>query len=74
MSRTEWGQMVDFLRANPWCSREEYLWKMTVAQVRLASMDFTHVVYGDKSKKQTVIDNADGLKALNDFGIPVMKK
>lgn len=52
ISRTEWGQMVDFLRSNTWCSRDEYLWGMTVGQVRLSSFDFSHVEYGNKDKKK----------------------
>lgn len=44
--------MVDFLRSNTWCSREEYLWEMTVGQVRLSSFDFSRVEYGNKDKKK----------------------
>lgn len=44
--------MVDFLRSNPWCSREEYMWGMTVGQVRLAAMDFSHIEYENKDKKK----------------------
>ena len=45
--------MIDFLRANTWCSQEEYKWQMTVPQVRLASMDFTHIEYlSDKERKK----------------------
>ena len=45
--------MIDFLRANTWCSQEEYKWGMTVPQVRLASMDFTHIEYLSDSEKNT---------------------
>lgn len=48
--------MCDFLRANPWCSRHEYLWDMTIAQVKLASIDFSHNEYlaspEEKAKRQ----------------------
>jgi len=73
--------MIDFLRANTWCSQEEYKWGMTVPQVRLASMDFTHIEYlsGSEKKKQngklknaTVINGAEDLKNLNDLGIPII--
>ncbi len=67
--------MIDFLRANPWCSREEYLWGMTVAQVRLASLDFSHVEYTDKdnSNQHTInIESADDLKNLSDLGFPII--
>ena len=74
--------MIDFLRANTWCSQEEYKWRMTVPQVRLASMDFTHIEYlSDEEKKNkqnknlknaTVLDSADGNTNLNDLGIPII--
>lgn len=72
--------MIDFLRSNPWCSQEEYKWQMTVPQVRLASMDFTHLEYisesdRNKTKKaanEMVIKGADDLKNLNDLGIPII--
>ena len=80
--------MIDFLRANTWCSQEEYKWQMTVPQVPLASMDFTHIEYlSDKEKKDnkkknnkkknkaknaTVINGAEDFKNLNDLGIPIL--
>ena len=75
--------MIDFLRANTWCSQEEYKWGMTVPQVRLASMDFTHIEYLDDDKKHTneearnlsnatIIRGADDLKNVNDLGIPIV--
>lgn len=74
--------MIDFLRANTWCSQEEYKWGMTVPQVRLASMDFTHMEYlSDSEKKKqdgklrnatTIANGADDLKNLNDLGIPII--
>lgn len=75
--------MIDFLRANTWCSQDEYKWGMTVPQVRLASMDFTHMEYLSDSEKgkrngklrnATTIDNTTGddLKNLNDLGIPII--
>ena len=69
--------MVDFLRSNTWCSREEYLWEMTVGQVRLSSFDFSHIEYcnkNDKKKKVSKIESADDLKNLNDLGLPIINK
>lgn len=67
--------MIDFLRTNTWCSQEEYKWRMTVPQIRLASIDFTHIEYlsdsekkNDKLKDATVLDDAN----LNDLGIPIL--
>ena len=74
--------MIDFLRANTWCSQEEYKWRMTVPQVRLASMDFTHIEYlSDEEKKNqqnknlknaTVLDSSDGCTNINDLGRPII--
>lgn len=71
--------MIDFLRTNTWCSQEEYKWQMTIPQVRLASMDFTHIEYLSDSEKQNenlqnakVINGAEDLKNLNDLGIPIL--
>ena len=74
--------MIDFLRANTRCSQEEYKWKMTVPQIRLASMDFTHIEYissdkdknqkNDKLKNAKVINGAEDLRNLNDLGIPIL--
>ena len=69
--------MIDFLRANPYVSREEYLWQWTIPQVKLASLDYSHVeclteeqAKADKNRKNAVrIDNVMDL--VNDLGIPV---
>ena len=74
--------MIDFLRANTWCSQERYKWQMTVPQIRLAGMDFSHVEYlSDKERTQKqnyknaiVLDDGkgDNIGLLNDLGIPVV--
>lgn len=77
--------MIDFLRSNPWCSRDEYLWQMTVGQVRLASFDFSHVEYlHDKKKKGKkksmtagqwlMAQGIDDPKNTNDLGKKIIKK
>lgn len=79
-ARTEYGSMIDFLRANTWCSREEYLWGMTVAQVSLASSDFSHIDYSERRSKRKkrgggakTINSARQLKNMTDFGAPIVK-
>jgi len=48
--------MCDFLKANPWCSRNEYLWDMTIPQIKIASLDYSHTEYiaskEEKEKKE----------------------
>lgn len=69
--------MVDFLRANPWCSQEEYKWQMTVPQVRLASMDFSHVEYLTEKEKKSGRYKKKGNNLFlgdpttNEFGVPI---
>ncbi len=41
---------MDFLKANPHVTREDYLWKWTIPQIKLATYDSTHIEYS-KSKK-----------------------
>lgn len=55
--------MIDFLRANPFVSKEEYMWQWTVPQIRLASYDFSHIEYlkdkgdGKAPAKEESFDN-----------------
>ena len=74
--------MIDFLRLNPWCSKEEYMWDMSIAQVKLASYDFSHVEYlNDKAAKEAeenkkyktvVLSDDDSAALLNDLGKPII--
>lgn len=70
--------MIDFLRANPWCSQEQYKWGMTIPQVRLASMDFSHVAYlSEREKKLNKHKPKKGHnlfdpKNMTDVGIPII--
>ena len=71
--------MVDFLRENNWCSLEQYKWGLSVAQIRLMSVDFTHIEYLDREKvekeaRTVKIGSADDLANLNDMGLPIIDK
>lgn len=64
--------MADFLKANPYVTRDEYMWKWTVPQIRLVSYDFTHVNY--LSEEEAENKNARRVTAddlINDLGIPI---
>lgn len=66
--------MVDFLKANPYVSRDEYMWKWTVPQIRLASYDFTHVRYLSEEEakmKNAKVYDLDDEVIKNDLGIPI---
>lgn len=67
--------MVDFLKQNPYVTREEYMWEWTIPQIRLASYDFTHVRYltEEEAKKKNEVTYDDPQEFLNDLGIPIFK-
>lgn len=44
--------MIDFLKAHPNVTRDEYMWEWTVPQIMLASYDFTHIVYLKDRKRK----------------------
>ena len=43
---------MDFLKAHPNVTREEYMWEWSVPQIMLASADFTHLVYPKRKKER----------------------
>lgn len=63
--------MVDFLKANPFVSMEDYKWKLSVPMIRIMSDDNTRVNYLSeaeaKNRKAKVFDGSDAssLKGLN---------
>ena len=70
-SVSEIGDMVDFLKANPFVSMEDYKWKLSVPMIRIMSDDNTRVNYLSeaeaKSRRAKVFDGSDAssLKGLN---------
>lgn len=72
---SEYGAMIDFLRENPYVTREEYMWKWTIPQIKIASVDFTHVRYLSdediKAKNNKVFGKSNKIE-LNDLGIPIL--
>ena len=68
--------MVDFLKANPFVTYEQYRWGLSVPMIRLMSVDNTRIHYLSdkecKKKKAVVFDSAESL--MNDLGIPILSK
>lgn len=70
--------MIDFLKAHPQVTRDEYLWEWTVPQVELATIDNTHVEY--LSEEQAKIERgrvmAEDMNSeenlMNDLGISIL--
>ena len=71
--------MIDFLKAHPSVSKDEYLWSWTVPQIQLAICDNTHVEYLSEEQAKlekarrngNVIRGEKGDTVLNDLGIPI---
>lgn len=57
--------MVDFLKANPFVTMDDYKWKLSVPMIRLMAFDNTSVRYlSEKQKKRknaTIINSVDDL-------------
>jgi hypothetical protein len=67
--------MVDFLKAFPFMTMEDYRWNLSIPMIRIMMIDHTRVEYLSKKEversKATVISSADEL--LNDLGCPIME-
>ncbi len=68
------GHMMDFIKAFPSVTKEQYMWEWTVPQIRLASADNTHVIY--LTEKQAEMRkakkyNSSNIEELSDLGIPI---
>ena len=63
--------MIDFLKAFPFVTKEQYMWEWSVPQIKLASADNTHVRYlSEKQAELRKAQRSDG-NNLNDLGIPI---
>lgn len=52
---------MDFLKSYPNVTRDEYMWKWSVPQIKLAMYDNTHIEYiKDKNKKRDKKDKQKG--------------
>lgn len=71
------GEMMDFLKAYPFITIEDYRWKLSVVEVRLMSYDASRIIYlSDKeSKKQRTVKTAqrvdNPMELMTDVGVPV---
>lgn len=64
--------MTDFLKAHPFISVEDYMWKMNPCLIKLMAIDNTRVHYlSDKEKKSRKAKVIDGKNTMSDLGIPI---
>ena len=71
---------MDFLKAYPFITMEQYKWGLSIVEIRLMSYDASRVIYlSDKqAKKQKTLRTAqrvdNPMDLLNDFGAPVFNQ
>ena len=65
--------MVDFLKANPFVTMDDYKWGLSVPMIRLMISDNTRIHY--MSEKEAKMDSAvvinDANDLMNDLGISI---
>lgn len=65
--------MVDFLKANPFVTMDDYKWGLSVPMIRLMIQDNTRIHYMSekeaKKENAVVINDADDL--MNDLGMSI---
>lgn len=70
--------MFDFLKAYPSVTMEQYMWKMSVAQIALAKYDTTHIEYlsDEQVKRNKAVKVSDPSALINDLGfkIPIIRE
>jgi hypothetical protein len=64
--------MADFLKAHPFISLDDYMWKMNPCLIKLMSIDNTRVHYlSEKEKERRKSTYIDGSNLTNDLGMPI---
>ena len=69
--------MVDFLKANPFMTMDDYLWKYSIPMIKIMGMDNSHVNYlSEKEAKNRGVKNVDmngsSVNELNnDLGVKI---
>lgn len=65
--------MVDFLKANPFVSMDDYMWKLSVPMIRIMSIDNTrmHYLSENQAKKKGAVKINGAEDLMNDLGIPL---
>lgn len=74
---SEIGDMVDFLKANPFMTMEDYLWKYSIPMIKIMGMDNSHVNYlSEREAKNRGVKNVNvnsmSVEELNnDIGVKI---
>ena len=74
---SEIGDMVDFLKANPFMTMEDYLWKYSIPMIKIMGMDNSHVNYlsekqaANRGMKTVDVNNMSVEELNNDLGTKI---
>ena len=65
--------MVDFLKANPFVTMDDYKWKLSVPMIRLMISDNTRIHYmsENEAKKEGAVIINDAEDLMNDLGMSI---
>lgn len=65
--------MVDFLKANPFVTMEDYKWGLSVPMIRLMISDNTRIHYMSEkeAKKENAVVINDANDLMNDLGMSI---
>lgn len=70
--------MIDFLNQRPYVTREEYMWQWTIPQIRLASVDYSHIEHLSEEEakrikaKKNEVKYEDPKAFASALGIPII--
>jgi hypothetical protein len=66
--------MMDYLKAHPGVTLNQYMWELSVPFIKITSYDTTHVLYLSEkqaeARKAKKCGNGD-YEAISDLGIPI---
>lgn len=74
---SEIGDMVDFLKANPFMTMEDYLWKYSIPMIKIMGMDNSHVNYlsekqaANRGMKTVDVNHMSVEELNNDLGTKI---
>ena len=74
---SEIGDMVDFLKANPFMTMDDYLWKYSIPMIKIMGMDNSHVNYlsekqaANRGLKNVDVNNMSIEELNNDLGTKI---
>lgn len=64
--------MVDFLKAHPFVTMDDYKWGLSSPMIKLMCADNTHIHYlSEKEQERRKSKVIDGSNLTNDLGIPI---